>query len=410
MDISFSAALLIAGLLLASAAALSGFFRGTVLSVTVLSVAAGIALAATDVISVDPRSDVTVDLIKLALIVTLLSDGLLVERELLLHHWGPPARALVVAMPVTLGLLALAGKVLFPGLSWEEALLLGSVLAATDPVVTSAVVSSKRVPERVRHTLNLESGLNDGLALPFVLFFLILAGSTGNASHEAFQLLGETIAGVVFGVVVGLGGGRLIHHLPGGGILRRYEGIYVLGLGLFAYGLAEATIGNGLIAVFVGGIALGVGDHDLPDDVELFSENVSSVFQVLTFLVFGALIVDVGYGASVPALIAFVAFALLIARPVAVLLSFLRSNIPGPQKAFIAWFGPKGVASMLFALLVLDSEVPGRALIFQVAAFVIITSVVVHGLTDTVGADWIGRRVAEQEEVEGGALGEAGLE
>lgn len=396
MDIGFSEALLVVGLLLVAAAGLSGAVHGTVLSISVLSVLAGVGLATLDVVSVDPRSETVTDLIKLALIITLLADGLLVERELLLNHWGPPARALIVAMPVTLGLLAVGAHLLFGGLSWEEALLLGAVLSATDPVVSAGVVSAKQVPERIRHTLNLESGLNDGLAVPFVLFFLVLASAGEDPGGEALHLAGEALAGALIGVALGLGGGRASRHLPAGGVTRRYEGIYVLGLGLLAYGLAESTIGNGLIAVFVAGIALGVAEHDLPDDLEVFSENVSSVFQVMTFFVFGALIVGVGYDGGVAALIAFVAFALLIARPVAVTLSFLRDSLPGAQKAFIAWFGPKGVASMLFALLVLDSDVPHRSIVFQVAAFTIIASIVVHGLTDTVGARWVGRRIRDE--------------
>lgn len=398
MDIGFSEAVLVVGLLLVAAAGLSGAVRGTVLSISVLSVLAGIALASADVVSVDPRSDTTAELIRLALIITLLADGLLVERELLLKQWGPPARALIVAMPVTLGLLAVGAHVLFPDLSWEEALLLGAVLSATDPVVSSAVVSAKQVPERIRHTLNLESGLNDGLAVPFVLFFLVLASAGEDPGGEALRLAGEALAGAVIGVVLGLGGGRALPHLPAGGVTQRYQGIYVLGLGLLAYGLAEATVGNGLIAVFVAGIALGVAEHDLPEDFEVFSENVSSVFQVLTFFVFGALIVGVGYDGGIPALVAFVVFALIFARPAAVGLSFLRDDLPAPQKAFIAWFGPKGVASMLFALLVLDSDVAHRSIIFQVAAFTIIASIVAHGLTDTVGARWVGRRIRAAEE------------
>lgn len=397
MDIGFSQAVLIVGLLLVAAAGLSGVVKGTVLSISVLSVGAGVALGALGWISVDPSSGTTTDLIKLALILTLLADGMLVERELLLDHWGPPSRALVVAMPVTLGLLAVGAHVLFGVLTWDEALLLGAVLSATDPVVGSAVVSAKQVPERIRHTLNLESGLNDGLAVPFVLFFLALATSAEHPGTEALHVIGEALAGAVFGVAVGLGGGRVLARLPDGSPTHRYEGVYVLGLGLFAYGLADATIGNGLIAVFVAGITLAVADHDLPDEFELFSENVSAVFQVMTFFAFGVLIVGVSYGGGVAALVAFVVFALVVARPVAISLSLLRTNLPTAQKAFIAWFGPKGVASMLFALLVLDSDVPHRSLIFQVAAFTIIASIIAHGLTDTVGARWVGRRMRDPD-------------
>jgi NhaP-type Na+/H+ or K+/H+ antiporter len=394
MDVGFGEALVFSGALLAVAAALSGLMRGTVLSIAVLSVSAGLILAGAGAIHVEASDTAVVHLFLLALIVTLFSDGLFVERELLVVHWGPVVRALVFAMPLTLALLAVAAKLLFTELSWAEAFLLGAVLSATDPVVTSAVVTSQRVPASVRHALNLESGLNDGLALPFVLFFIILAEPGGDAGSGAAKLVGEAAFGAVIGVVLGQAAGRLTHHLPSGGIVRRYEGIYALGVGLLAYGIADVTFGNGLIAAFVCGISLGVAEHDIADDFVVFSENVSSILQVLTFFAFGALIVATGYHGSIPVEIAFIAFALIIARPVAIILSFMRVGLPRPYRSFIAWFGPKGVAGMLFAVLVLNSDVTHANSIFESAAFVILASIVIHGLTDTVGASWIERRIS----------------
>ena len=392
MDISFGEALLVFGGLLAGVAALSGVIRGTVLSASVLSVALGVLLAAIGVVHVDATDEAIVELIELALILTLFSDGMFVERELLRRHWSPVARALVIAMPITMLLLALAAKALFPDLSWAEAFLLAAVLSPTDPVVTSAVVTSRLVPESVRHTLNLESGLNDGLALPFVLFFLVLASPGGDAGVEAAKLVGQAAVGALIGVALGMIAGRLHHHLPGGGLTARYEGIYAVGFALFAFGFADVTWGNGLIAAFVCGIAMAASEREVPEGFVEFAENASAILQVLTFFVFGALIVATGFHHSLPPLVVFVLFALLVARPAAVLLSFLRTGIPRAEKTFMSWFGPKGVASMLFALFVLKSQVEDGGLIFDVAAIVIICSIVAHGLTDTVGARWVARR------------------
>jgi sodium/hydrogen antiporter len=392
MDIGFAEALLLLGLLLVIAAALSGWLHGTVLSISVLSVVAGVTLALTGVVEADPGAELIVLLVELALILTLFSDGLFVEGELLRAHWGPPARALVVAMPLTLVFLALCGKALFPDLTWAEAFLLGAVLSPTDPVVTSAVVTAERVPRVIRHTLNLESGLNDGLALPFVLFFLVLA-TAGDAVQEGLNLAGEAVVGAVLGIVLALLAGRALQHLPGGAMRHKYEGIYALGLGFIAFGLADFTYGNGLIAAFVAGIALAAARHDVPEAFADFNESVSAIFQVATFFVFGALIVATGWEGGVWPLLAFIAFALLVARPGAVLLSFVGVRMPMPHKLFIAWFGPKGVASMLFALFVLASGAPDRTLVFDVASFVILASILAHGLTDTVGARWIERRL-----------------
>ncbi len=149
-----------------------------------------------------------------------------------------------------------------------------------------------------------------------------------------------------------------------------------------------------MIAAFVGGIALGAAEHEITDRFADFSENVSTIFQVLTFFVFGAIIVATGYDGSVwrPARVHRLRAAGRAAggghRALA------GTGLPRPHKLFIAWFGPKGVASMLFALLVLDGTVGERTLVFDVAAFVILASILAHGLTDTVGARWIERRMS----------------
>ena len=389
------------GALLAVAAGLSGLMNGTVLSISVLAVTAGIGFGLAGAFTPSPGDEVVVEVIELALILTLFADGLVVDRELLRRHWGSPTRAIVIAMPITLVLLALGAKALFPALSWPEAFLLGAVLSPTDPVVTSAIVASARVPEVVRHTLNVESGLNDGLAVPFVLFFLVLAEATTGAGQEALTLLGEAGIGLVIGAALGLAGGWVLHRLPGGGMTHRYEGLYALGIGLAAFGLSDATIGNGLVAAFVAGVTLGLVEHELTEAFIGFNENFSAIFQVVTFFIFGALVVATGYEGEILPLLAFIVFTLAIARPAAVGLAFLRSRLPLVQRGFIAWFGPKGVASMLFALFVLNSRADERTLVFDVAAFVILASILAHGLTDTVGAGWIERRMEVKDE--GGA-------
>jgi sodium/hydrogen antiporter len=395
MDIGFPEALLVLGAILAATAFLSGWFHGTVLSISVLSVAAGIVLAAAGVAHPDPQAEVVVFLVEIALLLTLFSDGLYVERELMRREWHAPLRALILAMPITLVLLALAAKALFAELTWAEAFLLGAVLSPTDPVVTSTVVTSRSVPSAIRHTLNLESGLNDGLALPLVLFFLVLAEHEGSAAAEAGKLLGEVVVGAVIGVAVALLGAWSLRRPPGGRIPLKYEGVFGLGLAFAAFGLAEATYGNGLIAAFVAGIALAAVRVELPGTFTHFNESVSGAFQVMTFVVFGALTVTTGwFSGSTIALAVFVVFALVVARPVAVLLSFVGVGLPRPQKLFIAWFGPKGVASMLFALLVANSTIVHETLVFDVASFVILASIVAHGLTDTLGANLLQRAKA----------------
>ena len=152
------------------------------------------------------------------------------------------------------------------------------------------------------------------------------------------------------------------------------------------------TFGNGLIAAFVAGVALGVAEHDIPKAFSEFNENVSAVLQVGVVLHIRGPDRATGWHHGIPALVAFIVFALVVARPVAVLASLAGTRLSSPIKLFIAWFGPKGVASMLFALLVLRSKAPARrTLVFAIASFVILSSIIAHGLTDTVGTRWIER-------------------
>lgn len=398
MEIGFPEALTVVGLLLIGTAAISGLVHRTVLSIAVLSVAAGMALDLTGVLSVDPSGHALIVVVELVLLVTLFSDGLIVEHGIARKHWGFPARALAIAMPVNAGLLALAAKLLFPELEWSEALLLGFVLSPTDPVITSSVVSSVKVPARVRNILNLESGLNDGLALPFVLLFLavVTEESTGVAG-AAGSLALESLVGVGVGVGLALFAGELLGRLPDWAIVPRYEGLYALGVGLGAYGIADLVHGNGLIAAFCAGVALAASRHEIPEVFEHFSEGIGSLLQVVAFALFGALVVETGFPSDALPLVAFIVFALLVARPLSILLAFLGITLSRPERLFVAWFGPKGIASMLFALFVLNSTAQDRTLVFDVAAFTILASIVAHGLTDTVGAAWVERRLEGSE-------------
>ena len=377
-----------------ASAGLSGLAHGTVLSVSVLAVAAGMGLNALDVVEIEPTDAGVVAIVELALIFTLFSDGMIVERELLVGHRGPTARALVIAMPVTAALIGLAAKLAFGELSWAEAFLLGAVLAPTDPVITSSVVGAKALPAKLRHTLNLESGLNDGLALPFVLVLIVVASGEGSAGGEAGLLLGEALAGLLIGAVIAMVANGLIDHLPGGGITAKYKGVYALGIGLAAFGLAESTIGNGLVATFAAGITTALVERKAINAFREFNESLSVVLQTVTLFIFGSLVVGSGVPSPAVAAIGLAAFVLFVARPIAILGALSGSDMPPIQRRFVAWFGPKGVASMLFALFVLKSDVPEAGLIFQIASLVILASVLAHGLTDTLGARWMDRRLS----------------
>jgi sodium/hydrogen antiporter len=401
VGIGFPASLLIFGLVLLVVAALSGWLHGAVLSAASVSVAIGVVLAWTGVIQVRPDSQVLVAVVELALVLTLFADGLSVERELLRAEWQPPLRALVVALPLTLCFVAVPARLLFSHLHWTGAFLLAAVLSSTDPVVAATVISSRGVPPRVRHLLNLESGLNDGLAFPLVLFLVALASPGGHAGRTGLSVVAQVGSGALIGLVLALLAAWLLGRLPGGGMRPQYQGAFTLGLAFLAFGTAQTTFGNGTIAAFVAGAGLALSRYEIPESFTLFCESLSSVFQIATFVLFGALTFAIGLNVSFWRLTLFVILVFVLARPLAIVISFHKASLARPEKVFTAWFGPKGVASMLFALLILDSADPHRDTIFEIAAYTVVASIAAHGLTDTFGVRWIASRVGSGPKLPG---------
>jgi sodium/hydrogen antiporter len=332
----------------------------------------------------DARSGFVGDLALVALIVILFRDGLEVEAEMLQAEWRLPLRKLVLAMPLTAGLVALATRWL-TGLGWTESFLVGALLSPTDPVLTSSVVTNPRVPRVIRHSLNLESGMNDGLALPAVL--ALIAALERHHHHFTWWrfVLQDVSLGLACGVAVGLAAAWL---LP-----ARHR-ILALGTAFAAYGVAMAVDGNGIIAAFVCAIVLGIRRPDVRREVEPRAGQVVEAVKLGIFFVFGSVLTLHGLFGDGAAAVGVAAFTLLLARPVAVFVAVAGTRTDRAQRAFMAWFGPKGVATMTFALLVLTHHVRDGTRIFNLAALTVIVSVLAHGVTDAPGAGWIARRAA----------------
>jgi sodium/hydrogen antiporter len=390
----FNTTVLVFAALLVLGALLSGVAHRSFLSLTALFVLVGFALGdgGLQVIHFDARGAFVADLAVVALIVILFRDGLEVEREMLQKAWHLPLRKLVLAMPITCVLIALVAHAV-TSLSWAQSFLLGALLSPTDPVLSAAVVTNPRVPRVVRHSLNLESGLNDGLALPAVLAFAaVVADQTGFVWWRF--VLEDVGLGLAFGVAVGYLASRL---LPRGRGLEEEVGphvksLYALGVAFAAYGVAVvAPAGNGLISTFVAAITLGILRNDVRTAFAQRADDLVELVKLAIFVVFGSLLTLHGLFADGWAAVAIVAFTLLIARPVAVAVALWRTDTDPPTRAFMAWFGPKGVATMTFSLLVLGESLPGGRQIFNLAALTVFVSIIVHGLTDTPGAEWLAR-------------------
>jgi sodium/hydrogen antiporter len=400
----FETAALVFGALLIVGALGSGLARRSFLSMTAVFVVAGFVLGdgGLEVLTFDAESEFVEDLATVALIVILFRDGLEVESEMLQKAWRLPVRKLALGMPITAVLIALVTHAL-TDLSWTESFLLGALLSPTDPVLSSSVVTNPRVPRLVRHSLNLESGMNDGLALPAVLAFTAaLVSRGGDEDFIWYEFVLQDIGlGLVFGLVLGFiaawamprGRGVLARGIP-----DHHKSLYVLGVAFATYGITVAEpSGNGFIGVFVCAITLGIRRPDLGHTFAQRASDIVEVVKLGIFVVFGSLLTIDGLFGDGWAAVGIVAFTLLLARPIAIWISLVGEKVDTATKAFMAWFGPKGVATMTFSILVLGQGIAEGERIFNLAALAVFCSIIVHGLTDTPGSEWLARREAAKE-------------
>jgi NhaP-type Na+/H+ or K+/H+ antiporter len=265
-------------------------------------------------------------------------------------------------------------------------------------VLSSGVVTNPRVPRVVRHSLNLESGLNDGLALPAVLAF---SASLGHGHFVLWRFLLEDVAaGFAVGIAMGFVASQLLKsgRALGHEITPHQKSLYALGVAFATYGAAVLIPnGNGLIAVFVASIVLGILRPDLRACFEQRSEDLIEVVKLGIFVVFGSLLTFDGLFGDGVAAVTIALFTLVVARPVAVFTALAGTRTDAATRAFMSWFGPKGVATMTFSLFVLSSGITEGSRIFNIAALTVFVSILAHGATDTAGVNWIASRSERAE-------------
>lgn len=364
----------------------------------IVFVAAGAVLGPSglDVLSLTADAEGVKLLAEVALAVLLFGDATTVDPRAAEHDAGLVARLLLIGLPLAIAAGTLVGAAVLEGPGWTEVALLAAILAPTDAALGMAVFTNRAVPVRVRRVLNVESGLNDGLATPVVAFLIAAAvtesGRDGDGAVAA--ALREMGTGAALGVAVGVAGALLLARAARRGWASPTSlEIGVLGLAVLAYAGALAVEGNGFVAAFVAGLAFRAASGGaLATRVE-FTENAGQVLTLVVWALFGALLAApaIRDGAAAGP-IAYAVLSLTVVRMLPVAAALAGTGLHRATVAFMGWFGPRGMASVVFTLLlVIEVEEAGVATpggVVEAATWTILLSVVLHGLT----AGSLGRR------------------
>lgn len=325
-------------------------------------------------------------LAEITLTLVLFADASRISLRALRREFAVPLRLLGIGLPLTIAAGALIGIAVVPGVTVAEAVVLAIVLACTDAALGQAVVSDERVPSRIRQGLNVESGLNDGLCVP--LFFIAIAiaeTDAGTASgHSAFQLVAEQIGyGLVGGVVAGvLGGIALVHAARRQLIEPHWMQILSAASALLAAGVATALGGSIFIAAFTGGFLFGALRRDTGGEVTYLVDEGGELFSAATFIVFGAVILGPLLDEVTWQLVLYAILSLTLVRMLPVALAMLGTGARPPTLAFLGWFGPRGLASIVFAVILLDdTDLPHLHTLLLAVTITVALSVYAHGLT-----------------------------
>ncbi|HWA24783.1 MAG TPA: cation:proton antiporter [Lacunisphaera sp.] len=380
--------LLLFGLTLFLAVLVSELADRSVLSTAVLFLAAGVAAGSAGSPMVAGYTDMPLlgDLADFALVAVLFTDGMKLGWGELRQGWTLSGRALLLGLPLTLGLTAVFAHGLTE-LPVMESVLVAAVLSPTDPVFASAIVGRPGVSGSLRRLLNVESGLNDGLALPIVLAILAWGGAQATGGLVS---LGE----LAFGVLLGVTGAWIAVRVERWRIFRvahSHEPFLPVAVGLVVFAAAKLSGANEFLAAFAAGVTLISGRSGRTGAFHGFSENLAELLKLAALLVFGALVSVDLLSAQPAGAYLFAVLVLVVARPLALALSLAGSSLSGRERIAAMWFGPKGFASVVYGLLVYQSGLPRAADCARLIGLVVVLSIVAHSSTDVLMARWLDR-------------------
>jgi sodium/hydrogen antiporter len=376
----------VAGIMLAYIALQT--WRPRVLAPAIAFTAAGLLVGTEGLgwIDVSPNAGSLRVLAEATLALVLFSDASRIDLRALRDGYAVPARLLGIGLPLTIVAGALAAIVVLPDLSLAEAAVLAIVLAATDAALGQAVVTDERLPASIRQGLNVESGLNDGLCVPALVIALALADTRADelTGPEAGQVIAESIGyGLLMGAVAGLAAAMVQRRAAPWRDEERAQWRWLLSpvAAALAYGLAAPLGGSGFIAAFVAGIVFGAVGGRVDASQPLPAQDLAALLNALTFVVFGAAFMKPLVERATWQVALYALLSLTVVRMVPVAIATLGTRSSPATVAYLGWFGPRGLASIVFAVLVVEADVPEASTIVDATALTVIASIVLHGLT-----------------------------
>jgi NhaP-type Na+/H+ or K+/H+ antiporter len=372
-----------------------GFVSRAPLSFPMIFLGLGVLLGYRGVISLTPHSPMLEAVAVVTLSLVLFLDAVRMKFDRSASEWLVPSLVLGPGTIVCLLLVATAAHFLL-GTGLAASILIGAILSSTDPVVVRDIVRDQRIPGAVRQALKVEAATNDVVVLPIVLVTIAITKARASTLGEWAVLFGKLLViGPAVGFAVGaLGAWLMMRTDRRYGIRREYQALFGMGLVFAAYTAAVAAGGDGFLASFAAGAAIAALDLELCDCFLEFGDATAEMIMLFAFILFGAVLTTLVGTVPLGAALALAAITLFVARPAAVSIVLRRAAVSASARWFIAWFGPRGLASLLLALLVVQANMAGGETILAIVGVVVTVSVILHGITATPLAGWYARHVS----------------
>lgn len=345
-----------------------------------------------NLIKLGASGDLLSHIAEITLALVLFTEASSANVNVLKKSAGIPSRLLLVGLPLTIVLGIAIALLLFPHFLFIEAAILAIILGPTDAALGKAVVSNPKVPVEIRESLNVESGLNDGICVPFLIMCIAFVDFPNSSVRVGMYFIEGIGIGACVGLILTYLGSLLMKYCyKNGGISKSWEKVIIIALVFSIYSLAAMLGGSGFIACFVGGILFGIIAKKEREKLVLAAEGIGDLLALVTWILFGALVVGPMFMEINPTAIIYALCSLTVIRMLPVFIALFHSDIRKRSKIFMGWFGPRGLASIVFVVMIMEKDLPNNHMIVLVTVWTILLSVLAHGLTANPYVNWLGK-------------------